>query len=62
MAEQEHTHHHHHHHKPDGASRFKRKSLAAMKRRKMLVRVFKRVMVALAVIMVLAVFLAYTIG
>jgi preprotein translocase subunit SecG len=62
MAEQEHTHHHHHHHKPDGATLFKRKSLAAIERRKVLERVLKRAMIVFAILMVIAVLLVYTIG
>lgn len=34
----EHKHSHHHHHKMDGATRFKRKSLMAIERRKKFAR------------------------
>lgn len=60
MAEQQH-HHHHHHHK-DADSSFKRKRLKAIERRKMFERVLKIVVMAIAVIMVIALILAYTIG
>ena len=61
MAEQEHQHHHHHHHK-DGSTNFKRKSLRAIERRKMFERVLKIVVMVIAVLMVVAAILAYTIG
>ena len=59
--EQQH-HHHHHHHKKDGASRFKQKSLAAIERRKLIEKVLKIAVVVLAILMAIAVLLAYTIG
>lgn len=58
----EHTHHHHHHHKKDGSSLFKQKSLAAIQRRRLIEKILKIALIALAVIMAVAVFLAYTIG
>ncbi len=60
MAEQQHHHHHHHHHKPDGATLFKRKSLAWIKRRKVIERVLKKTLFVIAVIMVIAVIVVYT--
>lgn len=58
MAEQQ--HHHHHHHKPDSATLFKRKSLAWIKRRKVIERVLKKALFVIAVIMVIAVIVVYT--
>lgn len=58
--EQQHHHKHHHHH--DGASKFKRDSLLAIKRRKIIAKWLWRGMVLLAIIMGLAVVAAYTIG
>ena len=60
MAEQQHHHHHHHHHKLDGATLFKRKSLAWIKRRKVIERVLKKALFVIAVIMVIAVIVVYT--
>ena len=59
---QEHAHHHHHHHKKDGSSLFKQKSLAAIQRRKVLEKIIKLSLVVLAILMAIAVVLAYTIG
>lgn len=59
---QEHTHHHHHHHKKDGSSLFKQKSLAAIQRRKVLEKIIKISLIVLAILMAIAVVLAYTIG
>ena len=54
--------HHHHHHKKDGSSLFKQKSLAAIQRRKFLEKLLRISLVALAILMAILVFLAYTIG
>ena len=59
---QEHSHHHHHHHKKDGSSLFKQKSLAAIQRRKLFEKIIKISLVVLAILMAIAVVLAYTIG
>ena len=59
---QEHAHHHHHHHKKDGSSLFKQKSLAAIQRRKVLEKIIKISLIVLAILMAIAVVLAYTIG
>lgn len=59
---QEHTHHHHHHHKKDGSSLFKQKSLAAIQRRKLFEKIIKISLIVLAILMAIAVVLAYTIG
>lgn len=59
---QEHTHHHHHHHKKDGSSLFKQKSLAAIQRRKLFEKIIKVSLIVLAILMAIAVVLAYTIG
>ena len=59
MAEE---HSHHHHHKKDGASLFKQKSLEAIHRKKILEKILKVVMIAVAVIMAIAVVVVYTIG
>lgn len=54
--------HHHHHHKKDGASKFKERSLMSIHHRRIFVKVLKAVLMTLAVIMCIAVLLAYTIG
>ena len=54
--------HHHHHHKKDGSSLFKQKSLAAIQRRKLMEKILRISLVALAILMAILVFLAYTIG
>ena len=59
---QEHTHHHHHHHKKDGSSLFKQKSLAAIQRRKLFEKIINISLIVLAILMAIAVVLAYTIG
>lgn len=62
MAEQTHSHHHHHHHhKIDGATRFKRNSLRALKRRKIIARWAWYALVATAIIMAIAVVVVYNI-
>lgn len=63
MAEEkQHHHHHHHHHKEDDASRFKRKSLLSIKRRKIITKWLFGVLCIIAVFMLILVVLAYTIG
>ena len=60
MSEQEHQHHHHHHHhKMDGASKFKRKSLLAIERRKKFGKYGLWAMYGLAILMGLAVLICY---
>lgn len=61
-TEEQHHHHHHHHHKKDGATIFKQKSLAAIERRKLIEKVLKIAVLVLAILMAIAVMLAYTIG
>ena len=61
QQEQQHHHHHHHHHR-DAATAFKRKSLKAIERRKVIERVLKIVVLTIAVLMFIAVVLAYTVG
>jgi type IV secretory pathway component VirB8 len=58
--QQQHHHHHHHHHKMDGASKFKRNSLLAIERQKKIAKYGLRAGYILAIIMVLAVIIAYT--
>ena len=55
-------HHHHHHHKQDGASLFKQRSLASIKRKKIIEKVLKIALIIIALIMAIAVVLVYTIG
>ena len=63
MAEEkQHHHHHHHHHKEDDATRFKRKSLSSIKRRKIIAKWLFGVLCIIAVFMLILVVLAYTIG
>ena len=54
-------HHHHHHHKQDGASLFKQRSLASIKRKKIIEKVLKIALIIIALIMAIAVVLVYTI-
>lgn len=53
----EHHEHHHHHHKMDGASRFKRNSLAAIERRKTITKWTFRIMEVIAVALVITIIL-----
>ena len=53
---------HHHHHKKDGASRFRDRSLNAIHIRRQIEKYLKITLAVLAVIMVIAVLLVYTIG
>ena len=55
-------HHTHHHHKEDGASRFKHKSLAAIRKRKQMAKNLKMALLVIAVLMGIVVLLAYTVG
>jgi cell division protein FtsL len=55
-------HHHHHHHKKDGASLFKQRSLASIRRKKIIEKVLKISMIILAIIMAIAVMVVYTVG
>lgn len=55
-------HHHHHHHKEDDATRFKRESLKAIRRRKIIKKWAFRLLCLMAVVMAILVVLAYTIG
>ncbi|MBQ8096779.1 MAG: hypothetical protein IJ243_06810 [Prevotella sp.] len=57
----EEKHHHHHHHHMDGASKFKRKSLMALERRKKVAKWLWRILVALAIIMGIVVVIAYAV-
>lgn len=57
-----HTHHHHHHHKMDGASKFKWNSLRAIQRKKTIAKWVFRILATIAIIMVMAVIMVYTIG
>ena len=59
---EQHHHHHHHHHKMDGASKFKRDSLLAIKRRKQIAKWGMRIMIGLAIFMAIMVVLVYTVG
>lgn len=63
MSEKESHHgHHHHHHKMDSASKFKRDSLKAIERRKILAKWGKILLIALTILMGILCVLAYTIG
>ena len=63
MADHTHSHsssdHRHHHHKMDGASKFKRKQLQAIERRKKLAKYGLWSAYALAIIMAIAVIVVY---
>ena len=50
-------HHHSHHHKVDDATRFKRKSLSALRRRKLIAKWLFHTLIAIAI--VLAIYVAY---
>ena len=54
--------HHHHHHRKDGASRFKERSLNAIVFRRRLEKWGKIALLVIAIIMILAVFVVYTMG
>ena len=58
---EEHKHHHHHHRK-DGASRFKERSLNAIVFRRRLEKWGKIALLVVAIIMILAVCVVYTMG
>lgn len=55
-------HHHHRHHKKDSSSIFKEKSLKRIKTRKKVEEFIKRALFVFAILMGLAVIIAYTIG
>ena len=59
MAEEQPHHHHHHHHHVDSATLFKRRQLAAIKRRKILTKWAFRALCVVAVLMAIAVFVVY---
>ena len=59
MSEQ---HHHHHKHHRDASSLFKERTLKGIERRKLLEKFLMYGLMALAVIMAVLVFLAYSIG
>lgn len=58
MSEQEY-HHHHHSHKKDSATVFKERSLQAIANRKVIEKTIKTVLVIIAVLMAIAVVVAY---
>ena len=58
MSEHQH-HHHHHHHKEDDASRFKRKSLLSIRRRKIIEKYAFWALCILAVLMAIATIVVY---
>ena len=58
----EHQHHHHHRHHKDGATRFKERSLNAIVFRRKFEKYLKIALTVIAVLMVLAVIVVYTIG
>ena len=55
-------HHHHHHHRKDSATIFKEKSLQAIELRRLLEKWLKIAVIVLAIVMVILLILAYTIG
>lgn len=59
MAEQQ---HHHHHHKKDSATIFKERSLRAIELRRLFEKWLKIIVMLLALVMVILVVLAYTLG
>jgi cell division protein FtsL len=63
MEDTNHTHtHHHHHHKKDGSSLFKQRSLANIRRKKIIEKVLKIALMVIAVLMACAVVFVYTVG
>ena len=62
MSEQHHHEHSHHHHHDDYASQFKKKSLQSIAFRRKLDKWLKIGLLALAIIMMLLVVLAYLFG
>ena len=58
----EHQHHHHHRHHKDGATSFKERSLNAIVFRRKFEKYLKITLTVIAVLMVLAVIVVYTIG
>ena len=69
MAEQEphhhhhhdHHEHHHHHHKMDGASKFKRDSLLAIQRKRLIQKWLFRILCVIAILLFIAVIIVYKI-
>jgi hypothetical protein len=55
-------HHHHHHHRKDSATIFKEKSLRAIELRRLFEKWLKIAVIVLAIVMVILLILAYTIG
>ena len=58
----EHHHHHRHHHEEDDASRFKRKSLSSIRRRKLIAKYAFWALCVLAVLMGIATIVVYKIS
>ena len=56
---EQHSHHHHHSHKKEGASRFKQRSLASIQRKKLIENILKKSLIVLAILMALAVVIAF---
>ena len=54
--------HHHHRHRKDSSARFKEKSLRAIELRRLFEKYLKIAVVILAIVMVILVILAYTLG
>jgi cell division protein FtsL len=55
-------HHHHHHRHKDGATRFKERSLNAIVFRRKFEKYLKIALTVIAVLMIIAVIVVYTIG
>jgi cell division protein FtsL len=55
-------HHHHHHRHKDGATRFKERSLNAIVFRRKFEKYLKITLTVIAVLMIIAVIVVYTIG
>ena len=55
-------HHHHHHHRKDSATIFKEKSLRAIELRRLFEKWLKIAVIVLAIVMVILLILASTIG
>ena len=62
MSESQHHHHHHHHHNEmDGATKFKKNSLAWIARKKKIEKFLKVFLIIVAIVLAIAVVVVYNI-
>ena len=62
MSQTEHHHHHHHHHHTSDTDKFKKRSLNAIKRRRLIKKWLFWFLVALAIVMAAIVIYIYTVN